>query len=198
MKIGNCLIAAVIAKIKNPKNTKIIIIPKGVMKTKIFPHFVYLNKAENTVSHYVNNKKSKCNFLYFGKIHIYKKEVFDRFIDVRIRKYLQKQDFNLRVKLGNLNFSGNFLSWHPINDKSFIPTLRGGTPFTKSIPFIEVLTENEGRVSIESVRLTEDKTVVFPQNAISWRYITPALNYMGAYKCNMKEIFNGNIKFVAN
>ena len=198
MKIGNCLIAAIVAKIKNPKNTKIIIIPKEVMKTKIFPHFVYLNKTDNTISHYVNNEKSKYNFLYFGKIHTYKKEVFDKFIDTRIREYLQKQDFNLRAKLGNLNFSDTFLSWHPIDDKSFVPTLEDGFHFTKSIPFIEVLRENKGSITIESVKLMEDKPVVFPENTISWRYITPALNYIGVYKCNMKEIFNETLKFITD
>ena len=198
MKIGNCLIAAIIAKIKNPKNTKIIIIPREVMKTKFFPHFAYLNKADNTISHYVNNKKSKYNFLYFGRIHTYKKEVFDRFIDTRIREYLQKQDFTLRAKLGNLNFSDNFLSWHSINDKSFEPTLKNGFPFTKSIPFIEVLMKNKDSITLESVKLEEDKNVDFPENAISWRYITPALNYIGAYKCNMKEIFNENLKFITD
>lgn len=69
MMYSNCLIEALKAKLKDPKNVHIHLIPPAINNYNF--HFYWINREENTVYHYSEQNKSffgKFNFLFKGKL----------------------------------------------------------------------------------------------------------------------------------
>ena len=78
---SNCLIEALRAKIKDPKNVRIYHFPLALNNNYL--HFYWVNKRENKVYHYADPKAGNCcldrfKLLFTGKLKIRQRDLFER------------------------------------------------------------------------------------------------------------------------
>lgn len=165
--ISNCLFAALIAKIKNPKNVKIIFIPKRFNK-QFGCHFVWTEN--NFVYHFVHTTKSNFSLLYKGKIKKCSKDTFETFMYTKIHHYIYEKEYNILNKY-NINIKQRF-DWKLVNFDEDVPSYRNGLPFTKSHPYIEVICGKKPNYKTVFIKLYPKKDVVLPKDAKMWRYQT--------------------------
>lgn len=87
--ISNCLFEAIKAKLKDPRNVKICLLPLSLNNNRL--HFYWINKSENRFYHFVlPNCKVFCNPLFNGKL----KSMNNIFFEEKMYK-----------KMSNLNWS---------------------------------------------------------------------------------------------
>ena len=91
--MSNCLFEAIKAKLKDPKNVRIIRLPKEISSTA---HFMWINK--NNVYHAYDYKHSKNHFLFDCKIKSIPDYVFESFILNEIE--FNNNKINLAKKCG--------------------------------------------------------------------------------------------------
>lgn len=107
---SNCLIQALIEKIKDPKNVQIHILPKSINPTKN-THFYWYRKMPNNplldfgavVEDFVHNKKITQHIWFNGYIRQNEVEVWENFIrnllkknnytEIQIKQYEKKHGF---------------------------------------------------------------------------------------------------------
>ena len=168
MKYGNCLVAALVAKIKDPKNIKIIKISKNLSIFGDVFHYAWLDINTNTVHHFVRQNKNGKWFWFKGEEKVVSKAVFDRFILDKINRYTESTKNNLLKKF-NVQDTYNKFKWH---DPSFgeLPSYEDGIPYTDRIPYIEVIYGTKPDYKMELLKIEKDKKINLPYNTIFWRY----------------------------
>ena len=166
MKYSNCLIEAIIAKIKSPKNVKIIYLPKKLNKTSsTIPHFFWENIKDGKIFHYINPNGSK-QFMYKGEIKNISKKAFDRFVYKRILEKTQK-DRNKLTDVYKINFLDS-LCWYFVECNE-LPNVENAKALTNKC-FIQILCKecDDYKVIFKKV----DDNFVMPANAVAWKYLT--------------------------
>lgn len=98
---SNCLFEALKAKIKDPKNVKVLFIPPSINKNRI--HFCWSD--ENKIYSYVDPKAkptTKISLGFNGELKIYDKKYFEGLIIMRMynAKYSIKKAVKTAKKLG--------------------------------------------------------------------------------------------------
>ncbi|MBR1639374.1 MAG: hypothetical protein IJ688_08315 [Treponema sp.] len=158
---SNCLFEAIKAKIKDPKNTRIIYIPKKINDG--FHHFLWIKN--NTVYHYEDFKNDKSIF-FEGVIKTQSLESFEAMI---LRKKLsryspdEKKAFAKKMKFKSINEIG-FNNWEiycPEFDLNNAP---------KSTPIAKLVMVNTD-LTINIIKIEEfDKNT---SKICSWKYLSP-------------------------
>lgn len=196
---SNCLFTALSVKIKNPKNTKIIFLPKKI--TGFGSHFVWWDKEKNTVSHFSQTKtynlKNPLNWLrqawFEGKIKTVSKETYDRYVSVHILNYKVKKINALKEKLGVTDFMSKS-SWKEFN--GILPSYEDGLPLTKRVPYVICKFYNEnGEPDFKAVKLEKEKQSDFPKNIDYYKYPSIADDDFNCLWGNYKDYFKVNSDF---
>ena len=168
MKYGNCLIVALLAKIRNPKGIKIFYIPKHLGLSGNIPHFVWLDIKSNSVHHFIKSTKNHNYFWFKGEEKVVSKDVFDRFILNKIERHTDHIKDNL-LKQYNVESTFNKFKWH---DPLFgeLPSYEDGLPYTNRIPYIEVIYGSKPDYNVCFMKIEKDKEINLPENTVFWRY----------------------------
>lgn len=168
MRYGNCLIAALFAKIKDPKNVKIIYMPKKLnFEGRHGCHFLWKNEKENKVYHYIHDDDGTFNLFYKGKTKCLDSKTFKLFMYKRISEYSQR----VRKKYSK-NFGVDFedeMNWHFIE----LDGLPNNVDRPKGIvlDYVQVLYGKHPNWKTKMVPI--DQVDKFPKGAVAWRYQTP-------------------------
>lgn len=185
MKYSNCLIEALKAKIKDPKNVKILILPG-----KIFGEHLHVMWREgDTVKHAYKSSKDKCKWnRFFYKVK-YKTNSFESF-EAYILDYIKNQDFKTQIKyakkfdLKSINMNG-VLGWDiagNIVDSEILKTYsvtEGMIDSVKAKENFEYLNRVlKGRLIIKAILNKKIKTVTFDEllklnSNTLYKYVTP-------------------------
>lgn len=183
--INNCLFYAIYIKFKNPKNRKIIKIPKEINGDKVFSHYVTWDKAEDKIYHFVQLKKSKFPpILFKGRVEILDKVKFDCKVMQRINSKLDKIKSDWLYETKN-EFESKYIGdW--VDDGS-MPTYDGGMPFIEKCPFVKVFYDDKNGHATKLVKLEPNKKPDFPKTAFYWSYLTPVDKEYTDYVLNHKK-----------
>lgn len=95
---SNCLFEALKAKIKDPKNVKVLLIPPSINQGRI--HFCW--SLEDRIYHYTDTTNKKNQIWFSGKLKNYDKRYFEGLIIMRMynAKYSIKRAVKTAKKLG--------------------------------------------------------------------------------------------------
>lgn len=172
---SNCLFEAIKAKIKDPKNVSIIVIP-GILNCRR-PHFMWFDKKDNKVHHFTSVGKS--NHIYFNGI--YKTLSFEAFESwIIYHSYAKKSGLKIMKKLGLriVNIPG------AIKYTGYCTSLEDETIYIGELPSLDdaeylkkVLRHNIQVKVIKNSKLycmSIQQALKFKIDTdIMWRYITP-------------------------
>lgn len=183
--ISNCFIYAIIQKIKNPKNRKIIKIDKVFSSFKFpkVPHYVIYDKEENKIYSFEMNKESTFFLpLFKGNIVTYTKEEFEIKMFRQINALINHTKENYILKYTSNPDKTD--SHYAIDSK---PSIEDGLPFTKDVPYVEIYYEDKGIPVHTFYRLNEKGETNLPENVITWNYVSPSADYYRLKKLNKKN-----------
>lgn len=172
---GNCLIEAIKAKIKDPKNISIIILPGTLNRG--FPHFMWFDKKDNKIHHFTSVGKS--NHIYFNGI--YKALSFEAFESwVIYSSYAKKNKLKIMKKLnlkivnipGVIKYTGYCTS---LEDESIYV---GELPSLEDAAYLKKVLRHDIRIKvIKNSKLycmtVQQALKIKIDDSIMWRYITP-------------------------
>lgn len=164
MKYGNCLMNALLAKIKNWKEIKIVFLSRKITGKQF--HVVWINLKNNTVSHYVRNSKGGNLIWYKGRIKTVSKEVYDRFIASRIKELLYVKEQMLHLKYDTSNYVDT-ADWHTPKIDG-LPTYDKGLPFTKKNPQVLILKKRGSNIQAEIKKIDDIKD---GKNIVAYQYL---------------------------
>ena len=176
MKYGNCLLAAIIAKLKDPKNIKIIYIPKKLNSGGNYRcHFLWENTKENKVFHYIPEADGVVPLFYKGKTKCLSSRAFQSLMYRSVLEYTQREHKKY-AKAFNVDFE-NELSWHFIELEGLPRDVN--LPKCIIMPYIQVLYGKHPDWKTKMVPI--DQMSKLPKSSVAWRYQTPyteLFNYM--------------------
>lgn len=182
---SNCLFEAIKAKIRDPKNVSIIVIPKVLNEGHI--HFMWHNKLDNTMHHYRSDGK----FNHFCFNGIYKTLSFDAFeMWMLYRLYRLQSSATNKVKIakklglkivqipGVLESKSYFPSFEWTNENGENEWVyEGELPRTQDVEYLKKVLRHDIQLKVyigKKLRtMTIDKALKVKRNhGIGWKYIT--------------------------
>lgn len=197
MKIlGNCLLAAVFAWLKDPFNTKILLYPRCINNNKL--HLVWINKKTKTVSHFRTKLlNTKFSPLFFGVVKSYSLEMFEIEIlklcctcNVPTHKKLE-----IAKKFGfPLGCNKKVTNWKYLVDIidgkacKVHPKLEENPYYLKKFPYIKVMFSDGYEEPLYTLKkldlgkddILDDSDLNQTEGGVVWKYITPYdEDYMG-------------------
>ena len=190
---SNCLFTAIGAKIKDPKNIKIILLPKKI--TKVSNHFVWWDKKNNTVSHFsqtkIYNLKNPLNRLrqvfFEGRIKTISKDTYDKYISVKLLRYENEKIKKLEEKMKISDFTSKS-HWKEFYNNP--PSYEDGLPLTERVPYaICQFVTKDGGYDFKAVRLEKGKAPKLPENLLCYKYPSIADKDFGLLWGNYKDYF---------
>lgn len=162
---SNCLIEALKAKIKDPKNVHIIYLPKkwnnGIR------HFMWVK--DNKVYHYTHSESEKGGILFNGFVKVQDLETFEAFILRRLgnKWKINKEEVGRKLRFPSIKKLG-YLSW-----VRYWPE-EGLTDFPEKNKICKYVLVSNGIDQIKSVKIEDLKKENIEY--MDWKYLSPYEN----------------------
>lgn len=171
---GNCLIEAIKAKIKDPKNVSIVRLPS--ILNYGHPHYIWFDKKDNKVHHFTSVGKS--NHIYFNGI--YKTLSLEAFETWALFKLIAKKNKlkiakKLHLKSADILGTTKFVSYFPsLEDESVYV---GNLPSLEDAKYLEKVLKREVQIKVFMqgkmyIMSTEEVLKADASKGLSWKYIT--------------------------
>lgn len=167
MKYSNCLIEALKAKIKDPKNVKIVYLGKKINNGA--RHCLWINYKTNTVTHYTHSEDEKFYGLFKGYYKQSSIEDFEAFLLNRAYfKGISVQKLAKKYKLPSFNKPG-FLDWYLYIPEFNQYNLPKQNQLAKYILYFDGSEKNIKMLKIKDLDLQE----LSKKEAFNWKYVSP-------------------------
>ena len=197
MKYSNCLIEAVKAKLKDPKNIHIIVIRPGSISKEL--HIAWTDGV-NFCHVYSQRPRWWNKYLYKATFKKVPFTVFESFVCDRLKgepiKYQKKVMKQLRVHLVDILYT-DCARWCWVCDKDDLPKeedVRYMEKVFRGKVFIKVVLESVGMQVLSYEEVLKLKIGTSVSETWGWRYITPmdTPDYYGLYgyhiRVRLKEL----------
>lgn len=178
---SNCLLEAIKAKIKDPKNVSIVCLPKELNNGHI--HFMWRNKLDNTVHHYRDDGKS--DKFFFNGIHkTMSFEAFEMWMLYRLQTIENKIEIAKKLDLKIVKIPG------VLNSQSYFPSFEwknengenewvydGELPHPEDVEYLKKVLRHNIQLKVYIGKklhtMNIDKALKVKRNhGLAWKYIT--------------------------